>query len=121
MCVLFTKKSKWKQYFGNSSLLTGLGILSPLQNLYDAHGPFIYRDSCEQATCAFQDGSTLVHKTTYEPMIYTAPCVTLLIRAPFITWASGRGLCPGNLEFFVPQMALVPPTPSHLLHIISKT
>jgi hypothetical protein len=40
---------------------------------------------------------SLVHKTTYAPMIYTALC---------ITWASGRALGPGNLEFLGPQMAL---------------
>ena len=41
-----------------------------------------------------------------EYMIDTAPCVMLLMRAASITWASGRGLGPGNLEFFGPQMAL---------------
>ncbi len=30
----------------------------------------------------------------------------LLTRAASITWASGRGLGPGNIEFFGPQMAL---------------
>jgi hypothetical protein len=30
----------------------------------------------------------------------------LLMQASSITWASGRGLGPGNLEFFGPQMAL---------------
>jgi hypothetical protein len=39
-------------------------------------------------------------------MIYTAPCVMLLMRAASITWANGRRLGPGNLEFFRPQMAL---------------
>ncbi len=72
----------------------------------------------------------LVHKTTYAPMIYTALCVVLLMRAASTTWASGRGLGPGNLDFFGPQMALLfrldafscaqksldfqGPTPSHL-------
>ncbi len=48
----------------------------------------------------------LVHKTTYAPKIYTSLCVMLLMQAASITWASGRGLGPGNLEFFGPQMAL---------------
>jgi hypothetical protein len=39
-------------------------------------------------------------------MIYTTPCIMLLMRAASITWASGRGLGPGNLEFFGPQMEL---------------
>ncbi len=34
--------------------------------------------------------------------IYTAPSVMLLIRAASITRASGRGLGPGNLDFFGP-------------------
>jgi hypothetical protein len=38
--------------------------------------------------------------TIYAPMIYMAPCVILLMRAASITWASGRGLDPGNPEFF---------------------
>jgi hypothetical protein len=45
----------------------------------------------------------LVHKTTHAPMTYRALCVMLLIRAASITWASGRGLGPGNLDF---EMAL---------------
>jgi hypothetical protein len=45
-------------------------------------------------------GWPLVHKTTYAPMIYTAPCVMLLMRAASLTWASGMGLSPGNREFF---------------------
>jgi hypothetical protein len=48
----------------------------------------------------------LVHKTTYTPMIYTALCVMLFMRAASITRASGRGSGPGNLEFSGPQMAL---------------
>jgi hypothetical protein len=47
-------------------------------------------------------GWALVHKTTYAPMIYTALCVMLLMRAAYITRASGRGLGPGNQEFFRP-------------------
>jgi hypothetical protein len=35
-------------------------------------------------------------------MIYTAPCVMLLMRAASITWTSGRGLVPGNREFLGP-------------------
>ncbi len=38
--------------------------------------------------------------------IYTDPCVMLLMRAASITRASGRGLGPGNLDFFGPQMAI---------------
>jgi hypothetical protein len=38
----------------------------------------------------------------YVPVIYTAPCVMLLIRSASITWASGRGLCPGNRDFLGP-------------------
>ncbi len=45
----------------------------------------------------------LVPKTTYAPKIYTALCVMLLIQAASITWASGRGLGPGSLNF---EMAL---------------
>jgi hypothetical protein len=48
----------------------------------------------------------LVHKTTYAPMIYTVLCVMLLMWAASITWASGKGLGPGNLDFFRLQMAL---------------
>ncbi len=40
--------------------------------------------------------------TIYAPMIYTAPCVMLLMRAATITWASGRGLGPGNRAFLGP-------------------
>ncbi len=40
-------------------------------------------------------------------MIYTAPCIMLLMRAASITCASGRGLGTRNLEFFGTQMALV--------------
>jgi hypothetical protein len=39
--------------------------------------------------------------------LYPALCVMLLMRAASITWASGWGLGPGNLEFFGLQMALV--------------
>jgi hypothetical protein len=42
----------------------------------------------------------------YAPMIDTAPCVMLLMRAASITWARERGLGLGNFEFFAPQMAL---------------
>jgi hypothetical protein len=38
----------------------------------------------------------------YAPMIYTAPCVMLLMRAAYITRASGRGLGPGNRYFLGP-------------------
>jgi hypothetical protein len=48
----------------------------------------------------------LVHKTTYAPIIYWSLCVMLLKQAASITWPSGRGMGPGNLEFFGPQMAL---------------
>jgi hypothetical protein len=33
----------------------------------------------------------------YAPMINTARCIMLLMRAASITWASGKGLGPGNL------------------------
>jgi hypothetical protein len=39
----------------------------------------------------------------------------LLMRAAYITWASGSGLGPGNLNFFGPQMAL-----AYLLDTISQ-
>ncbi len=45
-------------------------------------------------------GSTVL--TIYAPMIYTAPCVMLLMQAASITWASGRGLGPGNRKFLGP-------------------
>jgi hypothetical protein len=35
-------------------------------------------------------------------MIYTAPCVMQLMRAVSITRASGRGMGPGNRDFFGP-------------------
>jgi hypothetical protein len=38
----------------------------------------------------------------YAHMIYTAPCVTLLMRAVSITRASVRGMGPGNRDFFGP-------------------
>jgi hypothetical protein len=38
----------------------------------------------------------------YVPMISMASCVMLLVRAASITRASGRGLCPGNRDFFGP-------------------
>jgi hypothetical protein len=38
----------------------------------------------------------------YAPMIYTAPCVMLLMLAASITRASGRELGPGNRDFFGP-------------------
>jgi hypothetical protein len=40
--------------------------------------------------------------TIYAPMIYTAPCVMLLMRAAYFTRVSGRGLGPGNREFLGP-------------------
>ncbi len=43
--------------------------------------------------------------TIYAPMIYTAPCVTLLMRAASITRANGRGLGPGNRVFGPCKMA----------------
>jgi hypothetical protein len=39
-------------------------------------------------------------------MIYTSLYVIIFDACRSITLASGRGLCPGNLEFFGPQMAL---------------
>jgi hypothetical protein len=42
----------------------------------------------------------LVHKTTCGPMIYTAPCVMLLMRAAFFTVTSGRVFGPGKLRLF---------------------
>jgi hypothetical protein len=48
-------------------------------------------------------------------MIYTSLCLMLLMRAASITWASGRGLGPGNLEFFGSQMAL-----AYRLDVISQ-
>jgi hypothetical protein len=39
-------------------------------------------------------------------MIDTDLYVMLLLRAASITWASGRVLGPGNLDFFGPQMTL---------------
>jgi hypothetical protein len=38
--------------------------------------------------------------TIYGPMIYTAPCVMLLMQAASFTRASGKGFGPGNLEIF---------------------
>ncbi len=42
------------------------------------------------------------HSAIYSPMIYTAPCVMLLMRPASITRASGRGLGPGNRDFLGP-------------------
>ncbi len=39
-------------------------------------------------------------------MIYTALCITILMRAASITWPSGKGLGPENLDCFGPHMAL---------------
>jgi hypothetical protein len=36
----------------------------------------------------------------YAPMVYTAPCIMLLMRESSITRASGRELGPGNRDFF---------------------
>ncbi len=36
----------------------------------------------------------------YAPMIYTAPCVMLLMGAASVMRASRRGLGPGNRDFF---------------------
>ncbi len=41
--------------------------------------------------------------TIYAPMIYSAPCEMFLMRAASITWASGRGLGPGNRESLCPK------------------
>ncbi len=35
-------------------------------------------------------------------------CVMLLMQAAFITLASGRGLGPGNFDFFGPQICSMP-------------
>ncbi len=48
----------------------------------------------------------LGHKTTYEPMIYASLFVMNFDECRSITWARGRGLGPGYLKFFGPQMAL---------------
>ncbi len=55
---------------------------------------------------ATDSGWALVHKTTYEPMIYTCLCVMFLMRADTLRGQVGGGLRPGKLEFFGPQMAL---------------
>jgi hypothetical protein len=49
-----------------------------------------------------------VHKTTYAPMIYTIYSLVhnVLDACISITWGSARGLGPGILELFGPQMAL---------------
>ncbi len=48
-----------------------------------------------------------VHKTTYGSLIDMARPVRYAFDAgKSIAWASGRGLGPGNLDFFGPQMAL---------------
>ncbi len=39
-------------------------------------------------------------------MIYTSLCWTIFDASRSISWVSGRGLGPGNLEFFGTQMAL---------------
>jgi hypothetical protein len=50
-----------------------------------------------------------VHKTTYGPQIDTALYVKLLMQGKSITWASGRGLGPGNLDLFWHQIAFTGP------------
>ena len=57
-------------------------------------------------SCGPWNSSSHVHKITYAPMIYTAQCVVVLMRANDFTWASGRGVERGNLEFFGPEMTL---------------
>ncbi len=61
---------------------------------------FFFASRC----CRAQSMRSMLGKiiTIYVPMIYTAPCVMLLMRAASITWASGRGLGPGNREFSGP-------------------
>ena len=56
-------------------------------------------ESCQRVRRWIRDFPHLeqIHKTTYAPMIYTALCIMLLMRAASITWASGKGLGPGNL------------------------
>jgi hypothetical protein len=44
-----------------------------------------------------------VHKTTYGPLIDTALYVIIFDACRSITWASGRGLGPGYLEFLGPE------------------
>jgi hypothetical protein len=48
-------------------------------------------------------GWALVHKTTYASLIYTAPCVMLLMRAASITWASKREWALEILNFWAPN------------------
>jgi hypothetical protein len=48
-------------------------------------------------------GLLYLPKTTYAPMIYTSLCVMIFDAGRSITCASGRGLGPGNLEFFGPK------------------
>ncbi len=47
-----------------------------------------------------------VHKIAYGPLIDTVlgPVHNAFDAAKSVTWASGRGLGPGNLDFFGPQM-----------------
>ncbi len=47
-----------------------------------------------------------VHKTTYAPIIYTSMCVIIFDAGRSITWAIGKGLGPGYLKFFGPQMEM---------------
>jgi hypothetical protein len=52
-----------------------------------------------QQAVTLQRGGTLA---SYATMIYTDPCVMLLMRAASITRASGSGWGPGNRDFFGP-------------------
>jgi hypothetical protein len=58
---------------------------------------FLYAPAVPPSTVWALPSWALVHKSTYAPMIYTALCIIYLGK-----W---RGLGPGNLEFFGPQMA----------------
>ncbi len=42
----------------------------------------------------------LVLKNHHAPMIFTALCVMLFMRAASINWARGRGLCPEKFRLF---------------------
>ncbi len=79
----------------------GKGVPSPRLQLYKKQ--WNIEEQVEGGTVS-QTSAVLA---VYAPMICTALCVMLLMRAASITRASGRGLAPGNRDFFGPcEMAI---------------
>jgi hypothetical protein len=52
--------------------------------------------------CSIRVDKFLNALAIYAPMIYSTPCIMLLMQTVSITRVSGRGLGPGNRDFFEP-------------------